>query len=566
MNTYNNLKIYNTLNIPLVFENGKTRVTQDISSNFKANSLFVVKNVSATTFQSWYNVSNQIGNNSFSQLQIINGDYKVGCYIGYKENFKRQKFSNLGDDVNISFNNTYNNGRFSFGSYNYNSNNELYSTDTQSRMSTKTISITKFTNPCYLKPSKILSINGKGGCTNMFSSKFDQNPTFRNDIIEGNAVKYPWSYNNFLLRCPFFAEYGLYINSRYSDDRQIIDTKEVFREISSNLFSCTNNVLTLSFYGLNVSNPILAINNQYFSNFLNNDMTESSLAGIFIDIYNIASGEYYKTYSYKITSNLNEIIFPPDSYGTNKITIVSLYSDNTQFTNDIFKYVLPVNLVDINGYLVDGYYSGEDGVTEVLKQINIVCNGYYKVTINKFNDKLEYESIKQAGTDLYITNGYKIAPFFGFTEDFVIPNNSLGGLLKIDPIFNPGSLKYYSPIPIDLFSRGRFANVKVQLMNFSSAGFIGESLDLIRIPASGLYGKLIEVSSPFFEKFLPTSGQLQQLSLFLTDNSGKEIILYDPVYINFQIQVYEIINNMIGGVSEGNEIRGTGYKRTNYII
>ena len=566
MNTYNNLKIYNTLNIPLVFENGKTRVSQDISSNFKTNSLFVVKNVSATTFQSWYNVSKEIGNNEFSQLQIIKGEFKVGCYIGYKENFKLQKFSNRGDNVYNSFINTVNNGGFKKGSFTYRSG-VLVNTDVGNRLSTQIVSTTKFTNPCYLKPSLLLSDFGKGGCTNMFSTKFNETQILPNDIIEGDGVKFPWSYNNFLMRCPFLAEYGLYINSRYANDKQINDPEEVTREVSSNLFNCNNNVLTLILRQLTVTNPVLSINNKYFSNFLNENMSDSSLAGIFIDVYQAISNDYIETYKYKITPDLQEIILPSNSFGANKITVISLYSDKTEFNiENVLEYVIPFNVVDHTGYLVDGYYSGSDGITEVLKQINIACTDFYKVTINKFNDKLEYESLNLKGVDLYITNGYKVAPFFGFTNDFVIPNIFLGGLLKINPIFNSGTKKYYSPIPIDLFSKGKFANVKIQLMNFSSAGFIGESLDLIRIPASGVYGKLIEVSSPFFEKFLPTSGQLQQLSLFLTDNSGQEIVLYDPVYINFQIQVYEIINNMIGGVSEGNEIRGTGYKRTNYII
>ena len=170
-----------------------------------------------------------------------------------------------------------------------------------------------------------------------------------------------------------------------------------------------------------------------------------------------------------------------------------------------------------------GIYSTENSIG-IMALIQLINSSAIMMSLNGellYNTESRLTLFQSNGQAYYVNFSGSTGLLFGFQNSSYL----VYGCVESEEIIN-------------LDQSGRFANMRIQLLNLGSFGFIGESLTLITIPASALYGQAVLAERPMFRKFLPKCSVLNNLSFQITDNNGIPLLNNDPIQIDFQIQCY----------------------------
>lgn len=199
----------------------------------------------------------------------------------------------------------------------------------------------------------------------------------------------------------------------------------------------------------------------------------------------------------------------------------------------------------------DGYYSGIDSTpTQAGMQtiLDLITNVW---AISNFTIRLDVVPSYK----IVIECPVPVTLFFSSTAG-TINNNLVTTLDTSGPILGyPNNINYVnlagtpvgggnlvsnsSPFDFDLFTGGRFYTCNINLSLFHTTGYIGESSSLISFSAQGQYGKSILENDISYQKILPPNlGSIQNFTLTVTDAFDKPIILNDRIFVRFEIQCY----------------------------
>jgi hypothetical protein len=175
----------------------------------------------------------------------------------------------------------------------------------------------------------------------------------------------------------------------------------------------------------------------------------------------------------------------------------------------------------------DGWYSGLEAISRLTTLLLTILPTGSTITFDKFTNKLTF----------FVPSSL----FINFTTKTNIFNESsslLFGFTLNSYFFTAGSTTI-SPVEVDLFYNGRFSQIKVNLLNFSNYGFIGESLTLIKLIAQQFKGTLSTNYLQQFRKTLPHNQILSNISLQLVDGNNNPITCNEPIDVNFLIECYD---------------------------
>ncbi len=177
----------------------------------------------------------------------------------------------------------------------------------------------------------------------------------------------------------------------------------------------------------------------------------------------------------------------------------------------------------------NGWYSGLDGVNELIRLIKTIIPSSTTVTFNPFTNKLTFTTLNDGFVLNFTTKDSfdkeSSARLYGFEENTslleVLPNTSTESPLELDPYFN-----------------NRFAFIQINLLNFANFGFLNESLGLIKIFAKNDKGTLTTTYLNQFEKILPRNSPLSNLKIEVTDGRNIKISSLENIYLDFLIECY----------------------------
>ena len=179
--------------------------------------------------------------------------------------------------------------------------------------------------------------------------------------------------------------------------------------------------------------------------------------------------------------------------------------------------------------IANGWYSGLEGVNELIRLLKTILPATVIITFNQFTNKLTFET-KADGFVLNFTTKDSFdkessARLYGFAENTSLlefkPNTIIESPLELDPYFND-----------------RFAFIQINLLNFANFGFLNESLGLIKIFAKNQKSTLSTTYLNQFTKILPRNSPLSNLKLEVTDGRGIKISSLEPIYLDFLIECY----------------------------
>ncbi len=548
----NNKSLTNTLQIPIIFEANQDNVEFQISTS--QSNQYVVKNPKVSSFQSWLNISEAIGNNKLIIRSLT---------------YKTPKVNN---------------------------NETLLIADT------------------FKKTNFLYEDNTRGQFVNSFINGFLIDESQLNSFLDIDAFYRYCTYcdtrfytginlaNGFIVDNRDFYGVGRFSSGVISNTSSGNVISNFISIRGSYVFKSTNNVSNLIYvYNANqVFDPILTANNGYPINQArpadvdNINILPDGQYYIRIILFTTLGAVYNKNSLVQVTnipkyltdiSGISKYIvdFNPFRVLSDTFTITRT---NINFDIEFFvllfdqarKFVTKIILLDQNTTITGSNYAyGILGCKYIGTELSfnenrriIAQDSYSTVTFSSSRNNNVFDEI--IIPDGYYSGITSINNSSSFNTILDIVNNDaafqeLGGLIELDPISKKVKISGFlfidfvgdvgrvfgfpniyelfidkptiSPNSIDLFSDGRFANVNIIFSSLSSMGYIGETLSLISIPASGIFGNAINVQDIAYEKLLPKSTALSTLSFRLVDNKNLPIKLTDRVYLRFEINAYE---------------------------
>lgn len=549
-----NKVLENVFQIPITFEPGENAI--DFQINSQQYKQYIAVNPKVTTFMSWVNISEKIGNNkiNFSSGEIL--DSTNEAQVIYAKTYKTSNVYsnslnqfiyafNQGDQIDpstnclldrnllidqfnnfILINNTLDGYNF-FSSYNF--ENGAFDTSNgnpipgaSNRIRSKSLYklngniILQFNRTNDFEPCDfVYYIYNPNGSFNSGLSQVVWQPfgTTSSPMAPLN-VNIPYNQGYFIRFGIRTTNSLLYINPNFLDNSKLTisfrDNSTAARRIVSEPIPILMNP-----FQINISIPTTLSYSIYCydenGDFISNPITITTTS-----IVNIPNTKYVVLKG--IYSSLGPITNSPSLFASdqNKITSISYFIDQPAINKTI---IIP-----------DGYYSGLVSTPEQTGFMFIV---------DLINNDPDFQSVGGilSVNSLTFQTKFEGNCIINFIKGGTESSNRLFGFYDIDSIFVNGS-PIISPEAIDLFSDGRFSAINIIFTSLASYGYTNETTSLISIPAINGYGKLIRENDISYLKLLPKTSVLSTLSFRLVDNFGIPIELNDRLYLRFEIRAY----------------------------
>lgn len=563
----------NIMQIPIVFAPGEN--VKNFSINAREYDKYIIVNPKVSTFMSWENISEKIGND---KIQLTTGDIYFPTNVdallniigfGYSPIVLDENGNNIAAWEQADLINPTGNcfterntlwTKFEYGNFAMNSANFEYLTVNASGLQPPLSTFPRITNRKPLIVNGPIRIINKapvdvdpGKWTRSFVSVYDGNGNYVSALSE-TALTLVGADRTFAI--PYNSGYSIRITIGFNDNSSISPTDmNAPYLVGCNLFDTSQAAKTITsppFFLSSMPAQLQTLNNfpvfvTCFAHFYDIVGNFLSTYGTFIFTpppFNVPNAKYivYEIFNPNTFVTLSNQL-GPDGTTPNNMIIPSQTAVQSQNNITGISYFPGLPAVNKIIKIPDGYYSGlnstvtptQSGFMEIVDLINndvdfISLGG--SLAVNSLTYQTAFSGI-----------GY-IIRFLKNNKETVInevdnfeSSNRLFGYYNIPEIVvNNNTI--ISPNSIDLFSDGRFATINILLTSLASYGYKGETTSVISIPAINGYGTLIVETDISYNKLLPKLVTLENLLFQLVDGKNFPISLNETLNFRFEIRCY----------------------------
>ena len=580
-----NEELVNTLQIKTTIDPRTDRKFVQVgSTNYDK---FVVVNPKLSTSQSWYNISQKIGNNAFTITNnikrsdvdiypsIIRGTVRyIGNQLASLDNQPILTYEQAMLSINpklYQYSDQWEKGTISTTTGQPTPNNVAFPrirTKNFIKIETGCDIASFFTTSSALNGTIVFYYNSAFGFVGVSSAGLSTAPTYNAPLnsLQSKYIKIIAGYTNSSNITPLDIEdFGLNLVSGYaynnSNPTTITQSNE-YRAVCSlvtnpfNLFQPVGLppdflsytwILIGNSTSVPVGTNIMAYLSPYYPNGTSSGITSPVNVTNTSSLYTIINDDFNTTSMILQLTMFNGIVMTP--MFIENVSLISNMPDVIRWNDRLLPTPVTYTEIRRTAIIPDGFYSGisssttQAGFSSIINIINQAWSNNFTLSLDGVPS---YKTIISTPFPVTLffssTNGLinidptttldTSAPILGYPNKTNFINLQGSGNVSI-PFNN------FSPFDFDLFTDGRFYSCNVNLSLFGTTGFVGESNSLITFYAQSQYGKEITENDISYQKILPpNSGSIQNFTLNLTDANNNPIILDDRVFVRFEIQCY----------------------------
>lgn len=561
-------KLTNILQIPLTFEPGQNLIDYTISTR-DFNQQYMVINPKVSTFMSWLNISEEIGNN---KIKISNGDSftqttedAVKIALKTKKSYYNYDDPENGNQTNV---NCFNQGILVNPQLNCFTNNSLVWSQSENYYYNPDGSFKSI----FFDPQNFENGSGVGG-VNAYDGSTTRIRQIKNYTINGNfAFNLQRDISNLNIAFYIYFIYdgqGTYLPAlsvaswtpiNTTSQNLILKTNIPFNQNYQIRFFFKsfddNNLIDPSSLNTLVKRDIIDISDS--NKWIFSEPIPCKKDTFYIPFNNFLVNYVFNLYKYDINGDYlgaQQFANPASGVQINtpgcRYVILAIFS-NTQFNltyNGSTQPNFPTTSGITNRTTANNWIEGINffASAPIISDIITIPDGYYSGIVSTASqtgysyimDLFNNNTVFQSFNGLLELNQLNFKTRFSgqlFIE-FLGTSNRLFGFYNTNELF-VDITPVTSSDPIDLFSDGRFSQINLVLSNLASQGYVNESNSLITIASSSNYGSLIKETDISYKKLLPRTANLNTLSIRITDGFYMPIKLNDRLFLRFEILCY----------------------------
>ena len=527
----------NVFSLAIRFPYNQSTFTQNITVS-REYQLFKLKNLSVIGSSSWYNVSNNIGNNKFSFGQVEQNFFNDliftrAYYIRDKVpsaqtptnflDFSKYNYTTWFSDENQVYQQGEVNGA---GVLVPSTNNTLFTTFPFPKAVYGPI-IVSVVNPIYEVKISVFNIESNGTTTFVITEAAYSNATRTiNTILPTYIAANNTRFGSFVINIRRVDGGIININDLLASNICTVDSGNNLNRsvITQNKTAPgTYNATTGQALTFSYNNTFDYTINLFFYHPTNNNFLLSSVLSANATNNNITftvNSPLEGSYFYLLFSTVSGRAFN-DGDLTNMTYIMKDLALGTSLIADV---VIP-----------DGLYSG---IYSSLANTNPVTYGWKYITdlITAANTNLKFTL--NVNNTVNIQNISADNILLGFSN-FPSTRSSgrIVGYYDQGTINVPANSTIISPNPIDLDSDGQFAYIAINFPYLNSVGYSTESNSIIYLQKGSFFLQNISSLLPSYEKIINTN-RIDALEFRIVDGKGQNITLFDSLLFTAEIQVY----------------------------
>ena len=522
----NNYYYTNTMSINTTIE--ANNYEKNITLSTKYYQKYMIKNVIGSTFQSWYNISEKIGNNKITVGTLEKFDvsnYEPGVMV-YEEVAGSPEWLispvEYGDTM-LSFANNLITGDLVYIDYVKSHDDIIYFDGSDNKYP---IGIDE---DKYIQQTEhlILDYQNYNYYTQFITSLLSNPKKISNLIINEIGA---WSNKKRVLWC---NKQNIFLkNNTKTSPQTPFDPKprDTFGYISGyTTTNCASDVTKQSYVG---ANWFIVGNFEVNDKFYNFNIDFQTPSEINVDYSFMSCYDKDGKFLFRQFSNFDQNVLVFD-YSKNsskdlvKFVFFQLFSVESIVKAGrypVINYVY-IKKAEKTISIDDGWYAGYDGLKTQI----------YQKVIDAFKTLGETITI-----DINIYNA--LVSFGSTTKDIIKYLKFLGGSGRFFGIYDDNEIdfteSFKSPNEADLFSDSTFNFLNISCPNLSSSGYIGESINILSFPCVVEYAQQILSQNINFSKNFPDNMNLPTIKFVLTNNKGQYILNNSPIKLTCMIDCY----------------------------